>query len=55
MNTNAISSYLKIKHISTLENGQIQVDVKDIDKPRKALEPFVFKSVKHFENWFKKL
>ncbi|WP_233711853.1 replication initiation protein [Helicobacter salomonis] len=54
MNTNNIPSHLKIKNISTLENGQIQVEVKDMDKPRKALEPFNFKSMKHFKNWFKK-
>ncbi|WP_104757693.1 replication initiation protein [Helicobacter salomonis] len=54
MNTNGIPSNLKIKNISTLESGHIQVEIKDVDKPRKALEPFSFKSVKHFENWFKK-
>ncbi|WP_158652349.1 replication initiation protein [Helicobacter felis] len=54
MNTNGIPSNLKIKNISTLESGQVQVEIKDVDKPRKALESFSFKSVKHFENWFKK-
>ncbi|WP_104750964.1 hypothetical protein [Helicobacter salomonis] len=54
MNTNGVPSHLKVKNISTLENGQIQVEVKDMDKPRKALEPFNFKSMKHFKNWFKK-
>ncbi|WP_104686221.1 replication initiation protein [Helicobacter felis] len=54
MNTNGIPSYLKIKNISTLESGQVQVEIKDMDKPRKALDPFSFKSAKHFENWFRK-
>ncbi|WP_120945198.1 hypothetical protein [Helicobacter labacensis] len=54
MNTNAIPSYLKIKHISTLESGQIQVDIQDVDKPHKSLKPFSFDSAQHFENWFRK-
>ncbi|WP_210630222.1 hypothetical protein, partial [Helicobacter bizzozeronii] len=54
MNSNGVPSSLKIKDITTLPSGHIQVDIQDVDKPHKSLKPFSFDSAKHFENWFRK-
>ncbi|BCZ20067.1 hypothetical protein NHP190012_17090 (plasmid) [Helicobacter sp. NHP19-012] len=54
MNNNGISSSLKITDITRIENGKVRVDIKDIDKPRKTLNPFILDNVKHFKSWFKK-
>lgn len=54
MNKNGVPASLKIKDIARLKNGKIQVEVRDVDKPRKALNPFKFESAAHFKNWFAK-
>ncbi|WP_163556291.1 replication initiation protein [Helicobacter suis] len=54
MDKNGVPASLKIKDIARLENGAIQVEVKDVDKPHKALNPFSFENIKHFKNWFAK-
>ncbi|GMB96779.1 hypothetical protein [Helicobacter sp. NHP22-001] len=54
MNNNGISASLKITDIAHIENGKVRVDIKDIDKPRKTLNPFILDNVKHFKSWFKK-
>ncbi|WP_163566274.1 replication initiation protein [Helicobacter suis] len=54
MNKNGVPASLKIKDISRLKNGKIQVEVRDVDKPRKSLNPFKFENAAHFKNWFAK-
>ncbi|BCD48532.1 hypothetical protein NHP194003_17360 (plasmid) [Helicobacter suis] len=54
MSKNGVPASLKIKDIARLKNGTIQVEVKDVDKPRKSLNPFKFENAAHFKNWFRK-
>ncbi|WP_163535132.1 replication initiation protein [Helicobacter suis] len=54
MNKNGVPASLKIKDIARLKNGKIQVEVRDVDKPRKSLNPFKFENAAHFKNWFAK-
>ncbi|CRF52623.1 hypothetical protein HAL07_10880 [Helicobacter ailurogastricus] len=54
MSNNGVPAVLKIKDIYFIENGKLSVDVQDIDKPHKILNPFIFDNVKHFKSWFKK-
>ncbi|CRF52658.1 hypothetical protein HAL07_11230 [Helicobacter ailurogastricus] len=49
---NGVPAVLKIKDIYFIENGHIRVDVQDIDKPHKILNPFIFDDVKHFNLLF---
>ncbi|WP_221281354.1 replication initiation protein [Helicobacter gastrocanis] len=54
MSNNGVPAVLKIKDIYFIENGYIRVDVQDIDKPHKILNPFILNNVKYFKSWFKK-
>ncbi|WP_158652588.1 replication initiation protein [Helicobacter ailurogastricus] len=49
---NGVPAVLKIKDIYFIENGHIRVDVQDIDKPHKILDPFILDDVKHFNLLF---
>ncbi|WP_162982742.1 replication initiation protein [Helicobacter vulpis] len=54
MSNNGVPAVLKIKDITYTENNKLRVDIQDIDKPHKILNPFILNNVKHFKSWFKK-
>ncbi|BCZ18326.1 hypothetical protein NHP190003_16080 (plasmid) [Helicobacter sp. NHP19-003] len=54
MSNNGVPAVLKIKDITYTENNKLRVDIQDIDKPHKILNPFILDNVKHFKSWFKK-
>ncbi|WP_162982754.1 replication initiation protein, partial [Helicobacter vulpis] len=54
MSNNGVPAALKIKSITYTENNKLRVDIQDIDKPHKILNPFILDNVKHFKSWFKK-
>ncbi|WP_285693216.1 hypothetical protein, partial [Helicobacter ailurogastricus] len=48
MSNNGVPAVLKIKDITYTENNKLRVDIQDIDKPHKILNPFILDNVKHF-------
>ncbi|TSA80810.1 replication initiation protein [Helicobacter mehlei] len=54
MSNNGVPAVLKIKDITYTETNKLRVDIQDIDKPHKILNPFILDNVKHFKSWFKK-
>ncbi|WP_285653502.1 hypothetical protein, partial [Helicobacter ailurogastricus] len=49
---NGVPAVLKIKDITYTENNKLRVDIQDIDKPHKILDPFILDDVKHFNLLF---
>ncbi|CRF42856.1 replication initiation protein [Helicobacter ailurogastricus] len=49
---NGVPAVLKIKDITYTETNKLRVDIQDIDKPHKILNPFTFDDVKHFNLLF---